>query len=405
MATNSVTLLQGTTANATDVENKVNPLYTDMDSSNVGAANKTGTGKFVLQTSPTITSPTISGTVAGGATYSSPVLTTPDINGGTADSLTSLSVRSTGAAFDLLIATNSVLTANKTLSILTGDSNRSITLAGNLDLASSLTTIGANTLALTTTGATNVTLPTAGTLATLAGSEAFTNKTGLTLASGNITVPATSRIYLDGGGDTYIYESSANIATIVAGGVGSLEVRQTYVHVNGVDAVVDATKRLYLDGGGDTYDTESSANVLDRYAGGVLALRTTATTAVIHTNTTINTSGEALFGAVDPPTANYINRNSGVKGWCNYTDGSGVVTNSYNVDSVGDDDGDGLYTVFWDTNITANSVVTGITDGGVSDDRFLIGVPGTSAATIVIYDVTSAGRVDDNFAVQLVGVQ
>jgi hypothetical protein len=46
----------------------------------------------------------------------------------------------------------------------------SITLAGNL------VTSGANSLTLTTTGATNVTFPTTGTLATLAGSETFTNK-------------------------------------------------------------------------------------------------------------------------------------------------------------------------------------------------------------------------------------
>ena len=46
-----------------------------------------------------------------------------------------------------------------------------------LSLAANFTTSGANALTLTTTGATNVTLPTTGTVATLAGSESFTNKT------------------------------------------------------------------------------------------------------------------------------------------------------------------------------------------------------------------------------------
>lgn len=48
---------------------------------------------------------------------------------------------------------------------------KTITLGGNF------THTGAHTLTLTTTGTTSVTLPTTGTLATLAGSETFTNKT------------------------------------------------------------------------------------------------------------------------------------------------------------------------------------------------------------------------------------
>jgi hypothetical protein len=46
-----------------------------------------------------------------------------------------------------------------------------LTLGGNLE------TSGANSLTLTTTGSTSITVPTTGTLATLAGTETFTNKT------------------------------------------------------------------------------------------------------------------------------------------------------------------------------------------------------------------------------------
>jgi hypothetical protein len=62
------------------------------------------------------------------------------------------------------------------------NTGKTITLGGNL------TTSGANALILNTTAATNVTLPTSGTLTTLAGAEALTNKTinGLQLTS-NLT--------------------------------------------------------------------------------------------------------------------------------------------------------------------------------------------------------------------------
>ena len=69
------------------------------------------------------------------STLSGLTLTAPDINGGTADSLTSLSIRSTGAAFDLIITTPSVLTADRILTITPGDAARTITLSGNPTLA------------------------------------------------------------------------------------------------------------------------------------------------------------------------------------------------------------------------------------------------------------------------------
>lgn len=104
-------------------------------------------------------------------------------------------VRSTGTgAFDLQIANTENLTANRALTVTLNDAARTVNLGGNITTAAAFTTSGANALTLTTTGSTNVTLPTSGTLATLAGSEALTNKTynGLTITSSTGTFSLTN---------------------------------------------------------------------------------------------------------------------------------------------------------------------------------------------------------------------
>ena len=88
----------------------------------------TGTGKMVLDTSPT--------------------LTTPVLGVATATSINKLTLTAPATSATLTVADGA-----------------------------SLVTAGAYSLTLTATAATNVTLPTTGTLATLAGTEAFTNKT------------------------------------------------------------------------------------------------------------------------------------------------------------------------------------------------------------------------------------
>ena len=120
-------------------------------------------------------------------TLSSKTITAPDINGGTADSLTSLSLRDENVAYDLIVQSNDAsMGANRTLNLDVNNSTRTISFGGNITTTGDLNTAGAYQLTLTQTGNTNVTLPTTGTLATLAGSETFTNKT---LTSPIITTP------------------------------------------------------------------------------------------------------------------------------------------------------------------------------------------------------------------------
>jgi len=82
-----------------------------------------------------------------GKTVTNGSYTTPDINAGTVDSLTSLSIRSTGAAFDLTFATAEAITAGRTLSWNVGNSDRTLTLTGDTTLAG--TNTGDQTITLT----------------------------------------------------------------------------------------------------------------------------------------------------------------------------------------------------------------------------------------------------------------
>lgn len=129
-----------------------------------GALTTSGAYGITLTATNTtaITLPT-TGTLAttgGSETLTNKTLTAPDINGGTADSLTSLSIRSTGASYDLLFATAVAFGANRTLTVTIPDANTALTLTGDLIRS------GAHSLTLTTTGTTDVTLPTTGTLIT-----------------------------------------------------------------------------------------------------------------------------------------------------------------------------------------------------------------------------------------------
>lgn len=98
-----------------------------------------------------------------------------------------LSILDTNASHSLIVSPGTNLTADRTLTLSTGDSNRALTFSGDVNIGAAFTT-SANALTLTTTGSTNVTLPTTGTLATLAGAESLTNKKLGSLTSNGFVV-------------------------------------------------------------------------------------------------------------------------------------------------------------------------------------------------------------------------
>ena len=84
----------------------------------------------------------------------------------------------------------------------------------------------------------------------------------------NVILAATKKLYLDGGSNTYLVESAADKCDIVVGGTTRLRMDgATAAYVYGVPLVLDATKGLYLDGGSNTYLYESAADTITFVAG------------------------------------------------------------------------------------------------------------------------------------------
>jgi hypothetical protein len=145
----------------------------------------------------------LASTVAGaGLTYTSGVLNVV----GTADRITvnadSIDIASTYVGQSTITTLGTIATGTWQGTIIAGqyggtgvnNSGKTITLGGNF------VTSGAYALTLTQTGTTNVTLPTTGTLATLAGTETFSNKTfsNTTNFSSNVTGAGAATSTLDG---------------------------------------------------------------------------------------------------------------------------------------------------------------------------------------------------------------
>ena len=151
----------------------------------------------------------------------------------------SVGLRDTSAAFDVTIGATSstVLTAGRALTLDVVNAARTIKLGGNLTLAGDLTTAGAFATTLTTTAATSVTLPITGTLATLANSETFTNKT---MSTGSIWNGTTVAVAYGGTGTVNGSITGTGALTYTAGGTNT----NINLVPNGTGVVDVASKRV-----------------------------------------------------------------------------------------------------------------------------------------------------------------
>ena len=94
--------------------------------------------------------------------------------------------------------------------------------------------------------------------------------TALGINDGAIFIPATNKIYLDNGGNTYIHENSADSVQVVTGGSYRLGITDAGIYVA-------ATSKVFFDGGSNTYIYQSSDDNLDVVAGGTTSQSVTAT--------------------------------------------------------------------------------------------------------------------------------
>ena len=95
-------------------------------------------------------------------------------------------------------------------------------------------------------------------------------------ASQKTIINATDALYFDGGGDTYISETSADVLSFVVGGQTFLTMTEstTDIATVGVGFHVPALKRIGFDGGlTGTYITESADDVMDIAVGGDIIMQ------------------------------------------------------------------------------------------------------------------------------------
>ena len=212
-------------------------------SANLAAAltDETGSGAAVFATSPTLTTP-ILGTPASGNLAN---CTFPTLNQNTTGSAATLTTARAiyGNNFDGSAALTQAIAGTYGGTGVNNGAN-TITLAGNVTHA------GAFTQTFTATANTSLTLPVTGTLATLAGSEALSNKTitasafnGTVGATTRNTVAATTGNFQASGGAPIILTGNSS-AQIQLGGTGATDPSIRY-DAAGVLGVVTADQSAY----------------------------------------------------------------------------------------------------------------------------------------------------------------
>ena len=102
---------------------------------------------------------------------------------------------------------------------------------------------------------------------------------GANTFTGNQSIPATNRLYLDGGSNTYISEVASDDVQLFVGGVSAMRIVGDDVRAGATfNFALTPTKKLYFDNGSNSYIYESVGDAIDLIAGGNRAFRGNAST-------------------------------------------------------------------------------------------------------------------------------
>ncbi len=381
MASIPVVLLNGTTADANEVMANFNEIYSNIDQTNIGAPNKTGTGRIVLDTAPTITGGTFSGTFSGTPSFSGrptfsvgltvPTTQTITLNAGGTSSLFESSSNTiqinTNSTLALQLDSSNVALGNRALAI---QATQRFYLDGGNDTY--ISELAANVIGFTANNTLYFRI----------------SPSNVRVAGIDFLVDAGRNIYLDGGGDTYLTESSANTVQLVTGGSVSLNITNSRLTLSG-ELVMPALQRIYFDGGGDTYIYESAANVLLAVVGGVNGFLVNRSVGLFST-----ASNElALPDKSYPSNIDYASRRSFAKAW-GRIGATGTIVSSFNLSSVTYGGlGSGTYILNFTTAFSSSNSYAVVATPLAAN---LNAIPGTPTASSIHIDIeNSAGAATD----------